>query len=184
MNLVEPVGEYLGEDRLKVEAAQPPALPQGEREHDDPHERDQNPAVRDVRRDVRHIVQERGPLLFEPSGQPRVCVRDGLAREQHLRDEEAESNHAGRKEDRSDVRHDPGNESAGIRCIRNARRSAKPPSPALIRREARESSGTPETLIGGVASVTTSPFSSAISSARPRRPPASRMVQRRGHGDS
>ena len=50
--------------------------------------------------------------------------------------------------------------SAGIRCIRNASRSAKPPSPALIRREARESSGTPETLIGGVTSVMT-PSSSA-----------------------
>ena len=62
----------------------------------------------------------------------------------------------GREEDRSDVRHEPGNEERGNRCIRNASRSAKPPSPALIRREARESSGTPETLIGGVTSVMTS----------------------------
>ena len=50
MNLVDqPVGEHLGEDRLKDEAAQPPALPQDEREHDDPDERDQNPAVRRCR---------------------------------------------------------------------------------------------------------------------------------------
>ena len=82
--------------------------------------------------------------------------------------------------------------SAGSRCMRNARRSARPPSPALMRRAARESSGTPETLTGGVTSVIAPPFTPALQAfvgERGRahapfghsRPPASRVLHWRGH---
>ena len=162
-------------------------------EHDDPDERDQNAAVRQVRRDVRRVVQKRRSLILHPA----AAATRRRSRRRRLESstsvtKKPSADHAGCQKDRSDVRDEPGHEQRREQVQPIAQTLGQSRlRPALIRRDARESSGTPDTLMGRRhLSHDLSSLECAVGLACARQLPAAgdtpravdRAVRRRGHG--